>query len=141
MSRAFVKELEDAPERDLVLKVAEPLPITAQGREKLVLALEAASDPAERSRLETILERVYVVAPPDDRSVAAFGATGSVSGAGEEPKRYRLVGPDEVDIPSGDIGSDSPLGEALLGSRVGDTVVWRRPAGDRKLSVRAIEYL
>jgi transcription elongation GreA/GreB family factor len=141
MSRAFVKELEDAPERDLVLKVAEPLPITAQGREKLVLALEAASDPAERSRLETILERVYVVAPPDDRSVAAFGATVSVRGAGEEPKRYRLVGPDEVDIPSGDIGSDSPLGEALLGSRVGDTVVWRRPAGDRKLSVRAIEYL
>jgi len=140
MSRAFVKELEDAPERDLVLKVAEPLPITAQGREKLAFALEAAGDPAERSRLEAILERVYVVAPPDDRSVAAFGATVSVSGAGKDAKRFRLVGPDEVDIPSGDIGSDSPLGEALLGSRVGDTVVWRRPAGDRNLSVRAIEY-
>jgi transcription elongation factor GreB len=140
MSRAFVKELEDAPERDLVLKVAEPLPITAQGREELALALEAAGDPAERSRLEAILERVYVVAPPDDRSVAAFGATVSVSGAGKEPKRFRLVGPDEVDIPSGDIGSDSPLGEALLGSRVGDIVVWRRPAGDRNLTVNAIEY-
>ena len=140
MSRAFVKELEDAPERELVLKAVEPVPITQQGHEKLVKALEASSEPAERRRLEAILERVYVVSPPDDRSVAAFGATVSVSGAGAERKRFRLVGPDEVDIPSGDISSDSPLGEALLGSRVGDTVVWRRPAGDRKLSVAAIEY-
>jgi transcription elongation factor GreB len=140
MSRAFVKELEDAPARELVLKAVEPLPITPQGRKKVAKALEASSDPVERGRLEAILERVYVVAPPDDRSVAAFGATVSVGDAGEEPKRFRLVGPDEVDIPSGDIGSDSPLGEALLGSRAGDTVVWRRPAGDRTLSVREIEY-
>jgi transcription elongation factor GreB len=29
----------------------------------------------------------------------------------------------------------SPLAKALLGHRVGDTVVWRRPAGDMNLEI------
>jgi transcription elongation GreA/GreB family factor len=142
MSRAFVKELEDAPEREPALRpAAEPAPITSRGQERLAGALAAASDPAERRRLEEILARVYVVPPPEDRTVAAFGATVSVSGAaGDELRRFTIVGPDEVDIPAGNIGPDSPLAQALLGARAGDDVVWQRPAGDRKLTVRRIEY-
>jgi transcription elongation GreA/GreB family factor len=28
----------------------------------------------------------------------------------------------------------------LMGARVGDTVTWRRPAGDLELTIEAIEY-
>ena len=34
----------------------------------------------------------------------------------------------------------SPLAEALLGARVGERVVWRRPAGDLELTVTGIAY-
>ncbi len=141
MSRAFVKELEDAPERDLTLAPpAEPSPITPRGYARLVAELAAAKEPAERDRLEEALARVYVVAPPADAEVAALGATVTVAGAAAQPRRFTIVGPDEVDIPSGDIGPDSPLAQALLGTRAGDTVVWHRPAGDRELTVRRVEY-
>jgi len=141
MSRAFVKELEDVPERELALKPSnEPAPVTARGHARLRTALKAAKDPAERARLEATLARQYVVAPPKDRSVAAFGATVSVSGAAREVRRFTIVGPDEVDIPAGEIGADSPLAQALLGARAGDVVVWQRPAGERTLTIRSVEY-
>ncbi|HQG04583.1 MAG TPA: GreA/GreB family elongation factor [Thermoleophilia bacterium] len=34
----------------------------------------------------------------------------------------------------------SPLAQALMGAHVGDRVVWRRPAGDVELTVKAIAY-
>jgi transcription elongation GreA/GreB family factor len=33
----------------------------------------------------------------------------------------------------------SPLARALLGARTGDSVVWRRPAGDLEIEVARIE--
>ena len=141
MSRAFVKELEDAPEPALVpAQSSEPAPITPRGRERLASALGAATEDAERRRLQDVLERVYVVPPPPDRKVAAIGATVTVAGAADELREFTIVGPDEVDIPKGEIGPDSPLAQALLGTRAGDAVVWQRPAGDRRLTVRRVEY-
>jgi len=141
MSRAFVKELEDLPERDLTLAPsAEPAPMTPRGYARLTAELAAEKNPAERGRLEDALARVYAVSPPKDPHVAAFGATVTVAGADAEPRQFTIVGPDEVDIPRGEIGPDSPLAQALLGTRAGDTVVWHRPAGDRKLTVRRVEY-
>ncbi len=34
----------------------------------------------------------------------------------------------------------SPLARALLGSQVGDQIVWHRPAGDVELTIRSIRY-
>ena len=53
--------------------------------------------------------------------------------------KYMLVGPTEVDPSSGRVSGDSPVGKALLGARVGDTVEVQAPAGLLKLKVKAIE--
>lgn len=58
------------------------------------------------------------------------------------PKRtdvnYRIVGPAEVDPKNGFLSDESPVGKALLGARVGDTVEVATPTGVRKFKVKAI---
>ena len=58
------------------------------------------------------------------------------------PKRkdvdYRIVGPAEVDPKNGLVSDESPVGKALLGAKVGDTVEVTTPNGVRKFRVKAI---
>lgn len=51
---------------------------------------------------------------------------------------YRLVGPDEFDISRGLISIDSPVGQNLLGRKVGDEVVIKRPAGTLNVVITGI---
>ena len=44
-------------------------------------------------------------------------------------ERYHLVGAAEADPVEGRISNESPLGRALLGSKVGDTVQVNAPGG------------
>ena len=53
---------------------------------------------------------------------------------------WAIVGEDEADLKASKVSYVSPLAEALLGARVGDTVVWQRPAGDLTLTVTGIVY-
>jgi len=69
-----------------------------------------------------------------------FGATVEVEDEDGERKRYRIVGPDEVDPAAGSISFKSPLGTALMKRKVGDVVVVRRPAGEVELQICKIEY-
>jgi transcription elongation GreA/GreB family factor len=57
----------------------------------------------------------------------------------DHEQRVQLVGEDQSDAASGLINWGSPLGRALLGSKVGDEVVWKRPVGDMAIEVVAIE--
>jgi transcription elongation factor GreA len=49
---------------------------------------------------------------------------------GEEVE-YQLVGPDESDIKEGRISVTSPLGQAILGKKLGAEIVINAPAGKR----------
>jgi transcription elongation factor GreA len=52
---------------------------------------------------------------------------------------YRLVGPAEVDLGRGWISHESPLGTALVGSRVGEKVTFQTPGGDRSAEIVAVD--
>jgi transcription elongation factor GreA len=71
---------------------------------------------------------------PRDR--IAFGSTVQLTDqeTGEE-KVYRLVASEEVDSGRGWISPGSPVGQALLGRREGDSVVIRTPNGSRRCEV------
>jgi len=79
---------------------------------------------------------------PADRDAVFFGAwieleridTGELS-------RYRIVGPDETDAPTGWISIDSPLARALLKKRVDDEVEAQLPGGPARFAIVAVEYL
>lgn len=51
---------------------------------------------------------------------------------------YMLVSPVETDLATGRISVQSPVGKALLGHSVGDTVTAKVPAGDIKMKILEI---
>jgi len=65
-----------------------------------------------------------------------FGCTVALEnlGSGEEVT-YQLVGADESDVKEGRISVSSPLGKAMIGKQVGDEVVVRAPAGERRFEI------
>lgn len=77
---------------------------------------------------------------PKDR--AAFGAIVHVAEeeTGEE-RVYRLVASEEVDTAKGWISPGSPVGQALVGKREGDTVVIRTPGGAKRCEITRLVTL
>jgi transcription elongation factor GreA len=76
---------------------------------------------------------------PSDRIV--FGATVRLSAAdnGQEVS-YRIVGEDEADVKNGKISVTSPVGQALIGKELNDTVQVRAPGGVREYEILEIRY-
>lgn len=145
MSRAFVKETDQAPE-PAVARPASNLPryITPAGLAVLherLAAAERAGDAREAEDLRARIEEAVPVEPagrPQD--TVAFGATVTVEDEYKRRSTYTIVGEDEADPHAGTISWRSPLADALLDHRVGDRVTWQRPAGNLSLAIRNIEY-
>jgi transcription elongation factor GreB len=89
------------------------------------------------ARLESAILVERAAQPRDE---VAFGAAVDVVEQDGTTRTFAIVGEDEADLASGKISCVSPLATALLGARVGDTVVWKRPAGDALLTVAGIAY-
>ena len=91
--------------------------------------------------LTRLLDRLSVVSePPPDRERVFFGAWVTVEDEEGRETTWRLVGPDEIEVSEGRISVDSPMGRALLGKRVGDDALVRRPRGDSEVGVTGIRY-
>jgi transcription elongation GreA/GreB family factor len=133
MSRAFVKEDIDVPERSGRKRSASGLPpgatnyITARGAKHLRDELEelrAANRDSKRvGELEQILGSVHVVDPPDPASNSvAFGATVTVKDKKGRTETYTVVGVDELDLEPDAVSWISPIGKALLAADMGDWI-------------------
>jgi regulator of nucleoside diphosphate kinase len=53
---------------------------------------------------------------------------------------YTLVFPADADLGIGKISVLAPIGTAMIGYRVGDTIKWQVPGGIRKLKVKKMLY-
>ena len=83
------------------------------------------------------LSTIDLARVPKDR--AAFGSTVTlVDEATSEERVYRLVASEEVDTERGWISPGSPVGNALVGKREGDSVVIQAPAGRRTYEITRI---
>jgi regulator of nucleoside diphosphate kinase len=60
--------------------------------------------------------------------------------ASGEELTYTIVYPSEANIEFNRISILAPIGTALLGYRVGDTVEWKVPSGVRRLKIRDVLY-
>ena len=167
MSRAFVKDSDDdlaaseLPERPLP---AHANYVTPRGLDQLHarvrelqeqherLAPQAAEDSEAKQKLRVVerdlryfnaqLERAdrggsarpaaakrYISAPRSAYTTSRGSRTGSPSSGTTKPTSApaRSAGP-------------RPLAKAMIGARVGDTVVWRRPAGETEVEIVDIGY-
>ena len=148
MSRAFIKEDVDLPERSGRKRSASGLPpgatnyITARGAKRLrdeLHKLRAANAVSERvTELEKILASVHVVDPPDAPSNSVtFGATVTVKDNEGATETYTVVGVDELDLEPDAVSWISPLGKALLAADMGH---WVKLDDERSAKIVTIEY-
>ena len=133
MSRAFVKEDVDLPERSGRKRSASGLPpgatnyITARGAKHLrdeLQKLRAANAGSERIiELERILASIHVVDSPDAPSNSVtFGATVTVKDKKGATETFTIVGVDELDFERHAVSWISPLGKALLNANMGEWI-------------------
>lgn len=91
--------------------------------------------------LTTRLDNIEVIDPAKIKSdKVQFGARVSIIDEDGKKATYQIVGADEIDTAGGRISWMSPMARALLGKRIGDTAVVRRPAGEQEIEVVGIEY-
>jgi transcription elongation GreA/GreB family factor len=164
MSRAFVKgddsdlSGEELPERPVS---SQPNYVTREGLEQLRrrydelqqrhAQLKAAGEDFDKPKLTAIerdmryfsqrLESAIVVDPSrEPQDEVHFGATVKAVDEDGNAHRFTIVGEDEADVATGKVSWMSPVAKAMIGARVGDTVKWRRPAGEVELEVHEIRY-
>lgn len=88
--------------------------------------------------IEAILADVVVIEGARTDGTVALGSKVVVRDEFGE-STYSLVGPAEADIGRGMISHQSPLGTALVGRRVGDSVTFTTPGGDRSAEVVSVD--
>jgi len=140
MSRAFVKELEDAIE-ELPERTISPHPnlVTAEGLahiEAEVTRLQQDHAAAQAANDRTALARTardlrywtarrataQLVPAPSNRSKVHFGSTVTIFRNDGRRQTFRIVGEDEADPAHGTLSHVSPLARALFGRQVGDAI-------------------
>ena len=53
---------------------------------------------------------------------------------------YQIVGEDEADIKLNKVSWTSPLAKALIGQKLGESVMWARPVGNMLVEIIDIQY-
>jgi transcription elongation GreA/GreB family factor len=129
MSRAFVKEDVDLPERSGRKQSASGLPpgatnyITKHLRDELQKLRAANANSKRVAELEQILASVHVVDPPDPASNSVgFGSTVTVKDKKGRTETYTVVGVDELDLEPDAVSWISSIGKALLAADMGDWI-------------------
>jgi transcription elongation factor GreB len=151
MSKAFTREMDDVPEMAPPRRPAESLPpgaknyFTPRGLSQLKAELDSlGSDPHHRARAAEILHNlegaIEVQPPPLPWEQVVFGARVAVRTPSGEETTYRIVGFYEVDLDRNWISYLSPLGRALLKSKVGEKVRFAAPGGEQVLEIIGVRY-
>ena len=81
--------------------------------------------------LENILANPVVTAHDKRGGIVDIGSAVTVQGPDGRKQSYRLVGSAEAAPLEGKISNESPVGQALLGHKVGDEVEFETPAKKR----------
>ncbi|MDX8152795.1 transcription elongation factor GreA [Patulibacter brassicae] len=139
--KAELDELEGPKRRDIAARIqrARELGDLKENAEYH----QAKDDQAHlETRIAVLAERLrnaVVTEISTDESEVGFGAT--VKLVDEEKGReqvWTLVGAAEADVSSGKLSIESPVAQAIIGRRLGETVTVKTPRGDRQLKVAEI---
>ncbi len=142
MSRAFMKERDDRPADDIVPpESSHPNYVTPRGLSALKARHLAAEEPREITYLEGRIESAILIDhAADPPQTVQFGATVRIEDGGQLNREFTIVGEDEADVARGFISYVSPLAQALIDGKTGQSVTWKRPAGDLQVVIRSIAY-
>jgi transcription elongation factor GreA len=88
--------------------------------------------------LEAILNSAQIIKDDGETDAVTVGNRVTVQEEGYDPETFHIVGSTEADPSQGRISNESPLGQALLGKAVGDTVQVSTPGGVTSFAILAI---
>jgi len=124
--------------------------LRSTGRKKVLVDLEYAkslgdlSENAEyheaRSKQAELEDRIAVLEPllksavivaHKDTDIASMGSIIVLQKQGDKAERtIEIVGTEEADVEKGKLSNKSPLGQAVMGKKKGDPVLFKTPNGD-----------
>ncbi len=91
-------------------------------------------------QIEMMLRNAVIIEGKGPSDEVGLGSRVTVVEEGfDEAEVYRIVGAAEADPIKGNVSNESPLGKALMGHRVGDTVVAQAPAGEISFRITEIQ--
>jgi len=92
------------------------------------------------AHLSSILENAEIVDEVSGGDTVQAGSTVSIRYAGDDGSEKYLIGSIEERIEDVEVISPtSPLGEALIGANIGDTVTYEAPGGTLEVKVISLE--
>lgn len=141
-----LKALEDELQELKVNRRKEVAQKIKEAREQGDLSENAEYDAAKEEQrdielrieeIDKILKNAELVANEDvDSSVINIGCTVRIKDMEyKEEMEYKIVGSTEANSLKGKISNESPVGKALIGSKVGQTVKVETPAGLLKYKI------
>lgn len=89
------------------------------------------------AEIEDILQNAVLITT-GSKDAVGLGSTVELT-AGAKTVTYTVVGPVEADPLAGKISNESPIGEALMGKKVGDEVVITTPKGELSYKVESLQ--
>lgn len=149
LTYAGLKKLEEELHDLKVVKRKEVAGKIKEAREQGDLSENAEYDAAKDEQrdiearieeLEKILKNAEVVVEEEaDLDKVSIGCSVKILDCEfDEELEYKIVGSTEANSLKGKISNESPVGKALLGKQVGDTVTVETPAGEFSYKVLSI---
>lgn len=90
--------------------------------------------------LTVILSNVQIIEEKqNDRGIVDIGTHVTIREDEYDPETYYIVGPKEADPANARISHESPIGRALIGHKVGETVIAETPNGSIRFKILKIE--
>jgi len=90
---------------------------------------------ARISDLESKVGSAEVIEPPTSGDRVTFCSTVRLEDQGGKESRYQIVGSEESDPANGRLSVMAPLARALIGKKVGDTVMAQLPGGAKTFEI------
>jgi len=143
-----LSELEAELQRLLTVRRAEVAERLHQAQEDGDLLENAEYEAAKNEQsfvegriadIQAMLSKATVIRKGKVDGVAKLGSTVMVQENGSTVETYVIVGAAEANPAAGLISNESPLGQALLGSKSGDKLMVKAPGGDLAFLVTQIK--
>ena len=133
----FVKR----PEITERIKIARDFGDLSENAEYDAAKNEQARIEGEIVEIEAKLKVAEIIKTGGKNDVVSVGMKVTVFDEDGDPQEveYELVGTTEADVYKNKISNESPLGQALIGGKVGDTVVVHAPSCDYPIKILAIK--
>jgi len=99
---------------------------------------EQAFIEGEILEIESLIQNATVIVNSNNKDVISVGSIVTVEKDGAN-ERYTIVGSNESNPAEKKISNESPLGKALIGKRIGETVTLQLPKGSSQIRIVKIE--